>query len=115
MLLRLVGQRLTKQRLERLSASQRRAQIDFVIPEETRAQAAIRGESHAIARRAVRVRHRRNDADRSARTFPLVIRGRTVALRWTRCGREWCDGAKPRENVVARHDMLPRERTQVAD
>src|SRR3954451_21971970 len=51
-LLRLVGERIAKERLERLAGAQGAAQIDLVIAEQARAEAAVRSQPNAIARLA---------------------------------------------------------------
>src|SRR5581483_4844442 len=73
------------------------------------------GETHAIARCAVRVRHRRDRGDLASRSGPLVVRRWSVTARRPRRWREWRNRAESGENLVAGHHVLPRERTQVAD
>src|SRR5262249_50374584 len=80
MLLRLVGERVAEERREWLARAQRRAQIDFVIAEQAGAKSSVSGQPHAIARRAVRVRHRRDDADRSTRAVPLIVGRGAISL-----------------------------------
>src|SRR5512143_1174007 len=63
-LLGFVGERVVEQRLEPCARAKWRAQIDFVISKEARAQPAVGRQSHAVARRAVGVSHRRDKAKR---------------------------------------------------
>ena len=80
-LLWLVRERVSEVGLERHAGSERRAQVHFVVAEQARAEPAVGGEPHAIARRAVRVCHRRDDADRSGGAGPLVVGGGPVPRR----------------------------------
>ena len=63
MLLRLVGECLTHEWREWHSGAEWTTQIHLVVAKQTGAKAAIRGETHAIATTAIRVCHRRDDAD----------------------------------------------------
>src|SRR6478672_2538156 len=81
MLFGLIGERFPEERLEWNPGSERSPQIHLVIAEQACAKTAVGGQAHAIARRAVRVRHWRDDADRADSAGPLVIRCRPVAHR----------------------------------
>src|SRR5678815_3939472 len=114
-LLRLVGECLSEERLEWLAAPERVAQQHLVIAEETGAKSAIGRESHAVARRAVRMCHRRDDADRALRTSePIIRRGAVTSWRPT-VWRERTERCDPRQHFVAGYDVLPRETAHLAN
>src|SRR5260221_630644 len=76
-LLRLVRERATHMRLEQVAGAQRSAQIHLVIAEETRAQPSVGGEANTIALPAIRVRHRRDHANRPGGAINRVVRSRS--------------------------------------
>src|SRR5690242_2187474 len=88
MLLRLLGERAPEKRLERETGAQRRTQIDLVIAEQAGPQSTVGREAHTVAAAAIRVRHRRDHADRTRRAGKPMIRRRSVAARGTGDGLE---------------------------
>ena len=62
------GERLKKQSGQRFSAPKCSTQVNLVIAEQARAQPAVRGETHAIAATAIRMRHGCDHADASGST-----------------------------------------------
>src|SRR3954447_13898058 len=109
MLARLLGERAREVCSEWLARAQRRPKIHLVIAEEARAQATVRREAHAIARRAVRVRHRRDETDCPHRTCQTTVARGTISLGGSGIELEGADGRNALANLVARHNVLPRE------
>src|SRR5690349_21943385 len=110
MLAGLFRERPYVERLETFARAQWIAQIHFVVPVETRAQPPIRGETHAVARATVRVRHRRDHTNRSGRAGKSIVLGRSVAPLRSTVRVERAQRRQPRQYLIARHYMIPGER-----
>src|SRR4051812_27493016 len=85
MFARLGRQRAPKKWLERHSGSQRRAQVNFVVAEETGAQSTVSCQSYAIAGSAVGVRHRSYHPDAAFCSGQCVVTRGPIATRRTGC------------------------------
>src|SRR5436309_3305973 len=104
MLLRFLGKRAAEVRLERFSRAKRRAQIHLVVPKETGAQATIGRETNTIARTTIRVRHRRDDADRAPCAGKVIVCCRPVAAWRAAASLERTKHGRGLEHFVARYN-----------
>src|SRR5207237_10742157 len=99
-----------RDRLETAAGTQRAADVELVVVQEAEMEATLRGEPHAVAGAAVRLRHRADEADDAARAGEAVVPrlvGRVV--RGER--RERAEGGlDSRPDLGVRHEPLARQR-----
>src|SRR5688572_31973951 len=115
MLLRLVGQRLTEQRLERFTAPQWVAEIHFVIAVQAGAKPSVCSKADPVARAAIRVSHRCNDSHRAGSSVETIVLRRPIPLRRPAVRSKYAQPGDALENLVARDDMIPRQLAKISN